>query len=116
MPVTTSERQQAITAFGSGGTAGRVAALRALADVSQLTSSGSETGPNSTVNREFREAFVLMQYYGYLRRNPTDAPDNSDSGYQFWLQKMNDFAGDYIKSEMVKAFISSNEYRQRFGP
>jgi uncharacterized delta-60 repeat protein len=116
VPVIASERQQAITAFGSGGTAGRVAALRSLADLSQLTQSGSETGPNSVVNREFREAFVLMQFYGYLRRNPTDAPDNSDSGYQFWLQKMNDFGGSYVNAEMVKAFISSSEYRQRFGP
>ena len=27
--------------------------------------------------REFNSAFVLMQYFGYLRRNPDDAPDNN---------------------------------------
>ena len=32
---------------------------------------------------EFRPAFVLMQYFGYLRRNPTDPPDSNDNGYQF---------------------------------
>ena len=58
---------------------------------------------------EFRRAFVLMQYFGYLRRDP-DA-----GGFNFWLSKLNDFNGDYIRAEMVKAFISSIEYRQRFG-
>ena len=58
---------------------------------------------------ELRRAFVLMQYFGYLRRDP-DA-----GGYAFWLGKLNDFAGDYIRAEMVKAFISSDEYRRRFG-
>jgi hypothetical protein len=112
--VTTAERNAALTAFGSGNTTGRAAALRAIAEAAQLTQAGTEKGSNSTVNREFREAFVLMQYYGYLRRNPTDAPDNNDNGYQFWLQKLNDFGGDYVGAEMVKAFISSTEYRQRF--
>jgi hypothetical protein len=61
-------------------------------------------------------SFVLAEYFGYLRRNPTDAPDFNDVGYQFWLAKLNAFNGDYIKAEMVKAFIASSEYRQRFGP
>jgi len=58
---------------------------------------------------------VLAEYYGYLRRNPTDAPDFSDAGYQFWFNKLNAFNGNYIDSEMVKAFITSSEYRQRLG-
>jgi Tol biopolymer transport system component len=57
----------------------------------------------------FQQAFVLMQYYGYLRREP-DA-----GGYNFWLNKLNQFGGDYIGSEMVRSFIVSSEYRQRFG-
>jgi hypothetical protein len=56
-----------------------------------------------------------MQYYGYLRRNPTDAPDISDAGYQFWLAKLNSFGGNYEQPEMVKAFLNSVEYRKRFG-
>jgi hypothetical protein len=56
-----------------------------------------------------------MQYFSYLRRNPTDAPDNNDTGYQFWLTKLNSFNGDYRAAEMVKAFIASSEYRSRFG-
>jgi hypothetical protein len=64
------------------------------------------------------EAFVLMQYFGYLQRNPYDPPESTldYSGYNFWLGKLNQFNGDYIAAELVKAFISSSEYRQRFGP
>jgi hypothetical protein len=65
---------------------------------------------------EFNKAFVLMQYFGYLRRNPNDPPDVDFGGYNFWLNKLNSFSGNYINAEMVKAFISSLEYRQRFGP
>ncbi|HBB94340.1 MAG TPA: hypothetical protein DC054_03025 [Blastocatellia bacterium] len=64
---------------------------------------------------ELNRAFVLMQFFGYLRRNPDDAPDTDYTGYDFWLTKLNQFNGDYIAAEMVKAFINSAEYRRRFG-
>ncbi|HEU5236816.1 MAG TPA: hypothetical protein VFU37_06730, partial [Pyrinomonadaceae bacterium] len=64
---------------------------------------------------EFNRAFVLMQYFGYLRRNPNDAQDTDYTGYDFWLRKLDQADGNYINAEMVKAFISSIEYRQRFG-
>ena len=63
---------------------------------------------------EFNRAFVLMQYFGYLRRDPDAAPDTSFEGYNFWLGKFNDFGGDYRRAELVKAFLASIEYRQRF--
>ena len=66
--------------------------------------------------RELNRAFVLMQYFGYLRRDPDAAPDTDFTGYNFWLQKLNEFGGNYVEAEMVKAFISSTEYRARFGP
>ncbi|PYS59239.1 MAG: hypothetical protein DMF74_21855, partial [Acidobacteria bacterium] len=66
--------------------------------------------------KQFNSAFVLMQYFGYLRRNPNDAPDSDFGGYTFWLNKLNQFGGNYQAAEMVKAFIVSSEYRQRFGP
>lgn len=68
--------------------------------------------------QENNRAFVLMKYFGYLRRNPNDAPEvglNFD-GYNFWLNKLSSFNGNFINAEMVKAFISLDEYRQRFGP
>ena len=67
-------------------------------------------------NAEFNRAFVLMQYFGYLRRNPNSSPDTNFDGYNFWLTKLNQFNGDFVAAEMVKAFITSSEYRQRFGP
>ncbi|HVF67728.1 MAG TPA: PQQ-dependent sugar dehydrogenase [Pyrinomonadaceae bacterium] len=66
--------------------------------------------------RHFTAAFVLMEYFGYLRRNPSDPPNVDLSGYNFWRAKLEQFNGDFVKAEMVKAFISSDEYRHRFGP
>jgi len=67
-------------------------------------------------NAEFNKAFVLMQYFGYLRRNPNDFPDPNFEGYNFWLNKLNQFNGNFVQAEMVKAFLVSDEYRHRFGP
>jgi hypothetical protein len=78
--------------------------LRAVAEHPNLASS------------EFNRAFVLMQYFGYLRRNPNDPQDTDYSGYDFWLTKLNQFNGNYNAAEMVKAFITSIEYGRRFGP
>ena len=40
-----------------------------------------------------------------------DAPLPDD----FWLGKLNQFGGNFVNAEMVKAFITSTEYVQRFG-
>jgi len=103
---TATERSDAIAAYDAQGTAplARTAALRSVTDSSSVRTA------------EFSPAFVLMEYFGYLRRNPTDAPDVDDSGYQFWLAKLIAFGGDFQSSDMVKAFITSPEYRHRFGP
>jgi len=53
-------------------------------------------------------AFVMMEYFGYLRRDP------DQSGYDFWLSKLNQFDGNFERAEMVKAFLVSTEYRARF--
>lgn len=66
--------------------------------------------------KEFNRAFVLLEYFGYLRRNPDDPPDNNLDGFNFWLTKLNQFNGNFVQAEMVKAFIKSTEYRGRFGP
>jgi hypothetical protein len=41
-------------------------------------------------------------------------PTSLFAGYHFWLAKLDQFQGNYIEAEMDKAFINSNEYRQRF--
>lgn len=103
-----SERAAIINEFGSAATsedsAARARVLRRVAE-------------NSTLKQqEFNRAFVLMQYFGYLRRNPNDPPDHNFDGYNFWLSKLDQFHGNFVEAEMVKAFLSSIEYRQRFGP
>jgi uncharacterized protein (TIGR03118 family) len=67
-------------------------------------------------DQEQNRAFVLMEYFGYLRRNPDDLPDTNLNGYNFWLNKLNQFNGNFVSADMVKAFIKSTEYRGRFGP
>jgi len=103
-----TDRNAAIAEFGSATNTSDVAArARALRDVSE----------NSILNQqEFNRAFVLMQFFGYLRRNPNDSPDSDYTGYDFWLSKLNQFNGNFVAAEMVKAFITSTEYRKRFGP
>ncbi|MFN2513300.1 MAG: S8 family peptidase [Pyrinomonadaceae bacterium] len=103
----TVERDAAINEFAGAGTSGEAAArARVLLRVAENS---------SLVRQEFNKAFVLMQYFGYLRRNPNDAPDTDFTGYNFWLAKLDQFNGNFINAEMVKAFLSSGEYRQRFG-
>jgi len=63
--------------------------------------------------KEFNRAFVLMQYFAFLRRDPDSGPDTDFSGYNFWLDKLNESGGDYHRAEMVRAFIQSVEYRKR---
>ncbi|HSE20139.1 MAG TPA: DUF4214 domain-containing protein [Pyrinomonadaceae bacterium] len=65
-------------------------------------------------HREKNSAFVLMQYFGYLHRNPDEGPDHDLSGFNFWLNKLNEHHGDFHEAEMVKAFLRSVEYRDRF--
>lgn len=111
-----AERNAAVAAFGAGGVEGRAAALRNVAD------------SGSVFNKQYNPAFVLMQYIGYLRRNPNDAPDNNYAGFDFWLNKLNQFTlpGEdakneevarrrALRAEMVKSFIIAGEYRGRFG-
>jgi hypothetical protein len=57
--------------------------------------------------RMYNDAFVLMEYFGYLRRDPETA------GYQAWLAYLNSHPKDF--RTMVHGFVSSLEYRLRFG-
>jgi hypothetical protein len=105
---TATDRNAAVAEFGSAtntiDVASRARALRRVAENSTLATN------------EFNRAFVLMQFFGYLRRDPNIGPDTDYTGYDFWLTKLNQFNGNFVNAEMVKAFITSSEYRQRFGP
>lgn len=103
--VLSSSEKAAIVAalsLGPNDPSRRAAALRAVAENANLQ------------QREFNKAFVLMQYFGYLRRDPDAAPDTGFGGFNFWLNKLNEFNGNFIQAEMVKAFITSIEFGQRF--
>jgi len=67
------------------------------------------------VAAEKNRAFVLMQYFGYMRRNPDDPQDTDFSGWKFWLDRLDAAGGSFVQAEMVKAFIRSIEYTERFG-
>ena len=102
--LTPAERNALVAQLTANNTTqGRANVLRAVVD------------NNVFQNKEFNRAFVLMQYFGYLRRNPNDAPDTDFSGYTFWLNKLNAAGGDFRAAEMVKSFLVSSEYRKRFG-
>ena len=58
-------------------------------------------------DRFFNRAFVAMQYFGYLRRDP-DAV-----GFQNWVNTLN--ADPSNVRHMIFGFLFSPEYRQRFG-
>jgi Bacterial Ig-like domain (group 3) len=103
---TTTELNDALGLFGAATASDPTARGQALLKVTRAA---------DFVTRELPRAFVQFEYFGYLRRNPNDAPDNNFNGYNFWLNKLNQFGGDFLQAEMVKAFIESPEYRQRFG-
>jgi hypothetical protein len=100
--LSTAERNQLVIDLTTGAKT-RAQVLRAVAEDAEFTTA------------HFNRAFVLMQYFTYLRRNPNDAPDMDFGGYNFWLAKLDQFNGNFIQAEMVKAFLVSIEYRQRFG-
>jgi hypothetical protein len=75
------------------GTMTRADVLRALAESSEV------------YQKFYNQAFVVMQYFGYLRRDP-------DIYYLDWIKTMDNNGGDY--RAMINGFVNSLEYRQRF--
>ena len=108
---TAGERSALISEAGTQ--AGRASVLFKVVDGTTTTSGGAlifnTTYGKAFYDAQFNAAFVQMEYFGYLQRDPD--PD----GYAFWLGKLNSFGGDWGKAQMVRAFITSPEYRSRFG-
>jgi hypothetical protein len=66
-----------------------------------------EIADNPTFKQsQYNRAFVLMQYFGYLRRNP------DRNGYDFWVNILNQNPQNF--GGMVCSFITSFEYQHRF--
>jgi Matrixin/Domain of unknown function (DUF4214) len=88
-----------LAALYDGTSAGQAEIIKKLADHPAFATSESS------------KAFVLAQYFGYLRREP------DENGYNFWLSTLNGQTGydSPAHRAMVCAFISSAEYQSRFG-
>jgi hypothetical protein len=85
--------KQALINELAAGTKSRAEVLRAISESSEV------------YQKYYNEAFVVMQYHGYLRRDP-------DISYLQWIQTMNQNGGDY--RVMINGFVNSLEYRNRF--
>jgi len=92
--LTTSQRD-ALVAGLNNGTETRASVLRQVAD-------------NAVFRlNQFNSSFVLMEYFGYLRR------DIDPGGFAFWLDNLNNL-GNF--RGIVCAFVTSAEYQDRFSP
>ncbi|MEJ7575994.1 MAG: Calx-beta domain-containing protein [Pyrinomonadaceae bacterium] len=109
-PNTEAATRDALIAGLNNGTESRATALLRVGDT------------RAVFNRLFNEAFVLMEYFGYLRREPDQA------GFNFWLDRLNSVSvvGEDVRNadvairrlrraQIVEAFVNSGEYRRRFG-
>jgi Tol biopolymer transport system component len=90
----TSERLQLATDMRNGKSRGQV--LREVIEIPEFKT------------RQYNPAFVLMQYFGYLRR------DIDQGGYDFWLDVLNNREPNNYRG-MICSFITSREYQERFG-
>jgi len=92
----TSDERNALVDGLTQNTMTRAGVLRSIAE------------NNRFVSAKLNETFVMMEYFGYLRRQPDAA------GFAFWLDKLNQYNGNFEQAEMVRSFIVSGEYRDRF--
>ncbi|MDQ1610386.1 MAG: hypothetical protein QOG00_317 [Pyrinomonadaceae bacterium] len=90
--VTVSNRDALIAGLGNG-TETRTSVLRKIIESPEVNA------------KEYDPAYVAMQYYGYLRREP------EAEGYNAWLTYLRANPGDY--KTMVWGFVYSPEYRNR---
>ena len=89
-----AERNALLAELNSSGS--RAVALRKVVESAALSA------------KEKNPAFVEMQYFGYMRR------DFDQVGFEFWLTKLVNHNGDHVSAQMVKSFLDSGEYRERF--
>ncbi len=85
--------RQALVDGLNTGTLTRAQVLRQIAESSEV------------YQRYYNQAFVVMEYFGYLRRDP-------DALYLNWIQVLDANPAD--SRHMVDGFMNSTEYRKRF--
>jgi hypothetical protein len=94
-----SAQRSQLLALYEPNDSGRTRIIRQLAD------------DEAFARAEYNQAFVLMQYFGYLRRDP------DPHGFEFWLNVLNSKPTNEANAyrSMVCSFLSSTEYQSRFG-
>ncbi|HYY56940.1 MAG TPA: DUF4214 domain-containing protein [Pyrinomonadaceae bacterium] len=90
--VTLANKSTLIADLSAGRTT-RAKVLRAIADSPEV------------YQKYYTQAFVVMQYFGYLRRDP-------DAFYLDWIRILNEDPQNY--RNMINGFVNSQEYRNRF--
>ena len=91
--VTSSSRQAMIDALNSGNFT-RAQTLRQIVESADVSTKYNH------------QAYAVMEYFGYLRRQPDG----------FYLQWIADLDANNNPRGMVTGFVTSQEYRNRFGP
>jgi hypothetical protein len=90
----------------NGGQKTRAQVLRAIAESPQVD------------EKFYKQAFVTMEYFGYLRRDPevcVGSPNPSQCGYIFHNERFKLTADkDFLENTIVRGFIESPEYTNRF--
>jgi hypothetical protein len=59
------------------------------------------------IEKENYRSLLLLHYFGYLHRNPDDAPDDDLSGFNFWLRQLE---RNHDAGKLSSAFQESGEY------
>ncbi|HVS81721.1 MAG TPA: LamG-like jellyroll fold domain-containing protein [Pyrinomonadaceae bacterium] len=90
--VNLSNRQSMVDGLNAG-TLTRAQVLRQIAESGEV------------YQKNYNQAFVVMEYFGYLRRDP-------DALYLDWIQVLDANPAD--SRHMVNGFVNSTEYRNRF--
>jgi uncharacterized protein DUF4214 len=95
----------------TGFASGRACVLWKMVDGVNVISEGNVTYTTpfgkAYYDNSYNSVFVFIEYIAWLRRNP------DQGGYDHWLGKLN-FYGNFVDAEMVRSFIVSPEYRDRF--
>lgn len=92
------DEQEAVIAALNTGSKSRAFGLRRIAEMVNSKS-------------EYNDAYLLVHYFGYLRRNPDDPPDNNLAGFNYWLNDLNR-TGDY--RTVSRVFIEADEYKKQW--
>jgi hypothetical protein len=61
------------------------------------------------IGQQDARSLLLLHYFGYLRRNPDDPPDNNWDGFNYWLEATKT-SGD--TGRLARIFMASFEYEK----